>query len=240
MKTVGYVRFSPRPQELVDRSISIETQIEKIRAWGKINDCSIDVFIEDRKQSAKDMRRPGLQRLMAMMKRREVNTLVVVKIDRLTRSAIDMAHLVSDCEKYQVKLVSVTEPIDTGSIMGRGFIQILRIFAQMERERSAERVSEAIQYIRASGRPWGPAPYGYRLEDKALVEDDHEQEIIREILALRYAGLTYREISGRLENLGRKPRRGEKWSTAVIAGVLERASDLVQARLSFSACSVPL
>ncbi len=106
--------------------------------------------------------RPALKRLLADIESGLIDTVVVYKLDRISRSLLDFLSLLRFFEKHDVDVVSVTEPVNTNTPMGRAFINVLLSFAQMEREVAGERTSHKIRAARRRGK-WtgGMPPLGY-------------------------------------------------------------------------------
>src|SRR4029077_3218827 len=106
--------------------------------------------------------RPALQRLLADIRTRKVDTVVVYKVDRLTRSLTDFAKLVELFDGHGVSFVSVTQAFNTTTSMGRLTLNVLLSFAQFEREVIGERVRDKIAASNRKGL-WvgGIVPLGY-------------------------------------------------------------------------------
>jgi DNA invertase Pin-like site-specific DNA recombinase len=173
--------------------------------------------------SGSTMGRPGLQRALAMLKRGAARGLVVVKLDRLTRSVVDLATLV---ERYfkggKRALHSVSERVDTSSAMGRGVLNIFASLGQLERDQVGERTSQAMQHLRAQGRyTGGRARFGFAVgEDGVLVENPAEQEILATARAARARGLSLRDIVAELEERGVRSRAGKQFALTQVARML--------------------
>ena len=114
--------------------------------------------------------RPALQRLLADVRSRKVEVIVVYKVDRLTRSLADFAKLVELFDEHGVSFVSVTQQFNTTTSMGRLTLNVLLSFAQFEREVTSERIRDKIAASKRKGI-WvgGPLPLGYALKDGELV-----------------------------------------------------------------------
>ena len=97
------------------------------------------------------MERPGLRRLLADIAVGAIDTVVVYKIDRLTRSLADFARIVELFDKHGVSFVSVTQSFNTTSSMGRLTLNVLLSFAQFEREVTGERIRDKIAASKAKG-----------------------------------------------------------------------------------------
>ncbi len=88
-RTIAYLRVSTDRQ--VDRGVSLDAQRAKVKAYAQLYDLELPEVIVDAGESAKSLGRPGLQRALAMLKAREADALLVVKLDRLTRSVVTSA-----------------------------------------------------------------------------------------------------------------------------------------------------
>ena len=135
------------------------------------------------------MDRPALQRLLADIAAGRVDTIVVYKIDRLTRSLADFAKIVEILDARSASFVSVTQQFNTTTSMGRLTLNVLLSFAQFEREVIGERIRDKIAASKRKGM-WmgGVPPLGYRVQDRKLVIIDSEAELVRSTFR-RYAEL---------------------------------------------------
>ena len=133
--------------------------------------------------------RPALQRLLADVKARKVQIIVVYKVDRLTRSLADFAKLVELFDAHGVSFVSVTQQFNTTTSMGRLTLNVLLSFAQFEREVTAERIRDKVAASKRKGL-WvgGMVPLGYELKEGKLFIVDEEAERVRMIFT-RYLAL---------------------------------------------------
>ena len=137
MRALGYVRVSTDKQ--ADRGVSLEAQETKIRAMATVEGAEIVELIVDGGESAKNLNRPGMDRLLALVDGRKVRTVIAAKLDRLTRSIKDLAELLERFQRRGVSLVSVAESLDTGSTAGRLVINIMTAVSQWEREAIGQR-----------------------------------------------------------------------------------------------------
>lgn len=118
--------------------------------------------------------RPNLNRLIADIRAEKVNALVVYQLDRLSRSVRDFAEIYDLLEKHKVSFLSVKENLDTSSPMGKAMMYITTVFAQMERETIAQRVTDNMQGLAKQG--WwtgGNPPVGFRREKITVDEKKH-------------------------------------------------------------------
>ncbi len=133
--------------------------------------------------------RPALQKLLADVSAGKINTVVVYKVDRLTRSLAGFAKLVELFDQHGVSFVSIAQSFNTTSSMGRLTLNVLLYFAQFEREVIGERVRDKIAASKRKGL-WvgGPVPLGYRCIGKKLEIVPEEAEVVRTIFT-RYLEL---------------------------------------------------
>jgi DNA invertase Pin-like site-specific DNA recombinase len=221
MKTLGYVRVSTDKQ--AERGISLEVQAEKIRAMAVVHDSKLAEIIVDGGESAKSLNRPGMARLLAMVDAGEVQTVIIAKLDRLTRSVKDLCTLLERFERRGVALVSVAESLDTSSAAGRLVLNIMTAVSQWEREAIGERTRDAMRHKRAKGERVGNIPYGYRLaaDGRHLEKDPGEQTALAEIRRYRRQGATLRGIAAALNHRALQTRRGTAWRLESVARALK-------------------
>src|SRR6201981_3332250 len=133
--------------------------------------------------------RPALQQLLADITAGRVDTVVVYKIDRLTRSLADFAKIVEILDAKRASFVSVTQQFNTTTSMGRLTLNVLLSFAQFEREVIGERIRDKIAASKKKGM-WmgGVPPLGYQAQDRKLVIVESEAETVR-LIFRRYAEL---------------------------------------------------
>lgn len=131
------------------------------------------------------LNRPAVQELLNDIKAGQVDTVVVYKVDRLTRSLNDFSQLMELFDKHNVSFVSVTQQFNTTSSMGRLTLNVLLSFAQFEREITGERIRDKIAASKKKGM-WmgGLPPLGYDVKEKGLVINSAEAEIVRTIFTL--------------------------------------------------------
>ena len=135
------------------------------------------------------MERPALKRLLADIEEKKIDTVVVYKVDRLTRSLSDFAKIVDVFDAQGVSFVSITQQFNTTTSMGRLTLNMLLSFAQFEREVTGERIRDKIAASKKKGM-WmgGNPPLGYDINERKLVVNEREAEQVRHIFR-RYAAL---------------------------------------------------
>ena len=219
-RTIAYIRVSTDKQ--ADAGVSLEAQQAKAAAYASLYDLELVAVIVDAGESAKTLDRPGLTRALAMLAKGEADALLVAKLDRLTRSVVDLGSLI---DRYfapgKAALLSVSENIDTRSAAGRLVLNILASVSQWEREAIGERTRDAMRHMKAQGEyTGGNAPYGFTLKDGALVPDDFEQKVITQARELRASGLALAKVAAALDQRGIQARSGQPFGAKQISRMM--------------------
>jgi len=223
-RAVGYVRVSTDKQ--ADGGVSLEAQTAKVRAMADVQDAHLLEVVTDAGVSAKTLQRPGLARVLALVRARAVDMVLVAKLDRLTRSVRDLADLLDVFAKHGVALVSVAESLDTGSAAGRLVLNVMASVSQWEREAIGERTRDALRHKKANGERVGTVPFGYQLgpDGVALVANFDEQRVLRLLRDLRQTGYTLQAIADELNRQGLRTRRGSPWQLRTVHHLLRAAA----------------
>jgi DNA invertase Pin-like site-specific DNA recombinase len=210
MLTIGYIRVSTDRQ--AEQGVSLEAQDAKVRAMATVQGAKLDEVIVD-SESAKSLNRTGLQRLLSLVKGGKVRSVIIAKLDRLTRSVKDLCDLLELFDKKNVALVSVAESLDTASAAGRLVITIMGAVSQWEREAIGERTRDALRHKKSNGECVGNILYGYRRakDGKHLEPEPKEQVVVAAIRRFRKRGQSLRGIAATLNRQGHRTRRGSEW-----------------------------
>ena len=224
MPAIGYVRVSTEDQ--AKEGVSLDNQKSKIVAYCHLKDLNLAEIIEDAGISAKNLRRVGVQKVLKLARTKQVDAIVVYKLDRIFRSTTDALETTKLFEKWGVSFHSIEETLDTQSAMGRFFFTLTAALAEMERRLIGERTKAALSHKRSRNeKTGGDVPYGYDLAHGLLVKNDEEQGVIRIIRRLHGQGLSLRRISSELEREGYKTKRGNpNWHPQSIAHIIKRGS----------------
>ena len=225
---MGYVRVSTDMQAL--EGVSLDAQRDKLRAYCKLHEIELIGVCSDEGLSANTLERPGLQSALKMLESGKANTLLVVKLDRLTRSLLDLDMLVREYfVEQRYHLLSVTESLDTRTAMGRFVLYILGLIAQWEREAISERTRDSMAHLKRQGVKLGAAPYGYTYVQeldaegrKRLVDVPEAQAVIQRIVGMHVAGKTPCAIARHLRQENVPAQRSAKWSANGVMSVLVR------------------
>lgn len=165
--------------------------------------CVLPISYDDGGYSGGNMQRPAFQQLLADVAANKIDTIVVYKVDRLTRSLADFAKTIEVLDARGVSFVSVTQQFNTTTSMGRLTLNILLSFAQFEREVTGERIRDKIAASKRRGM-WmgGPVPVGYNVKDRKLISNPEEAKTVVKIFTLYLETGCVRELKGRLDNEG--------------------------------------
>lgn len=214
---VAYIRVSTEQQ--AELGSSLEAQQEKLSLYAKLHNLHIIRSEVDAGVSASSLDRPALQRALDALERGEAQGILVVKLDRLTRSVRDLCELVDTYfSDGRARLMSVSEHVDTATASGRLVLNILTTVSQWEREAAAERTAAVMRFLKDQGKFCGGfPPYGFRVdEDGNLIENPDEQAIITQARALRSTGLSLRVIAAMLP----PDRKGKSFDPKQISRML--------------------
>jgi DNA invertase Pin-like site-specific DNA recombinase len=200
-------------EQQAETGVSLDAQAAKVRAMAVVQDAELLDVLTDAGVSAKDLNRPGLARLLALVDKRQVDVVIVAKLDRLTRSVRDLGELLERFERRGVSLISVAESLDTGTAAGRLVLNVMASVSQWEREVIGERTREALAHKKSQGQRIGTVPFGSVLADdgRTLVEQPDEQAVLSLLREFRAAGFTLRAIADELNRQGFHTRSGAVW-----------------------------
>jgi site-specific DNA recombinase len=217
--TIGYCRVST--DEQARDGVSLDAQEARIRAYALAVGRELSGVIVDAGESAKSLRRVGMQRILAGIQSGEIGAVICLKLDRITRSVRDLADLLELFAKRDVALVLVSESIDTSTAIGRMIANIMATVSQWEREAIGERTSFALTHLRRSGHAYGATPFGYRRDGDRLVLDTVQQEALAKARRMREAGAKLREICEMFTRSGvMPPRGGQRWYDSSVRSIL--------------------
>jgi site-specific DNA recombinase len=217
MRAAGYVRVST--DEQAREGCSLDNQEARIRHYAESQEWELAEMYREEGFSGKTTDRPQLQRLLADVKAKKLDVVLVYRVDRLTRKQKDLWYLLEDVfEKHKVGFKSVVEPFDTTTAQGKAFLGMLAVFAQLERDAIAERTKDALANKIANGENVGAPAYGYKVEDGKLIEVPEEQEVLAAIRKMRSGKKpkTYKEIADRLNEDKIPCKRQGKWHPSTV------------------------
>ena len=213
-----YIRVSTEDQ--AREGFSLPEQEKRLRAMCEYKGYEIYKVYEDAGISAKTGNsRPGFEELLQDIRDKKCNTIVVLKLDRLTRSVFDWEKIIRFLEENDAYLDCANDDINTTNANGKMISRILTSVSQNEIERTSERTKFGMVGAIKEGHIPHKAPFGYKHENKKLIPDEATKDQVIRIFNLYYQGNSYQTIS----NLYNKEKVFGKtnWKDSTILKIIE-------------------
>ena len=213
-----YMRVSTEDQ--AREGFSLPEQKERLEIFCKFKGYTIVDYYTDAGISAKTGNfRPEFERLKEDIKNKKINTIVALKLDRITRSIYDWEKLMTFLDENDAYLDCANDEINTTNANGKMVSRLLMSVSQNEIERTSERTKIGLAGAIKMGHIPNQAPLGYKHEDKRLVIDYSTKDVVERIFDLYYNGNSYQKISNILNEeqvLGKT-----NWRDSSIVAILE-------------------
>ena len=213
-----YIRVSTEDQ--AREGFSLPEQEKRLRAMCEYKGYEIYKIYKDAGISAKTGNsRPGFEELLQDIREKKCNTIVVLKLDRLTRSVFDWEKIIRFLEENDAYLDCANDDINTTNANGKMVSRILTSVSQNEIERTSERTKFGMVGAIKEGHIPHKAPFGYKHENKKLIPDEATKDQVIRIFNLYYQGNSYQTIS----NLYNKEKIFGKtnWKDSTILKIIE-------------------
>ena len=189
-----YLRVSTEDQ--AKEGFSLPEQKERLEALCKFKGYKIYDYYTDAGISAKTGNyRPEFDRLIEDAKNKKINTIIALKLDRLSRSIYDWENLLKTSEKYGFDLVCANDDINTTNANGKMVTRIMMSVSQNEIERTSERTKVGMAGAIKKGHIPAVCPIGYKRVDKKLAPDPLTKDIVIRIFNLYFEGNSYSTIA---------------------------------------------
>lgn len=189
-----YLRVSTEDQ--AKEGFSLPEQKERLEALCKFKGYKIYDYYTDAGISAKtENHRPEFDRLIADAKNGKINTVIALKLDRLSRSIYDWENLLKTSEKYRFDLVCANDDINTTAANGKMVTRIMMSVSQNEIERTSERTKVGMVGAIKQGHIPAVCPIGFKRVNKKLVPDSLTKDIVIRIFNLYFEGNSYSTIA---------------------------------------------
>lgn len=219
-KVALYVRVSTTSQ--LEEGYSIEEQKAKLESYCDIKDWHVYKVYTDGGFSGSTTERPALEQLIKDAQSKLFDTVLVYKLDRLSRSQKDTLYLIEDIFlKNNIEFVSLLENFDTSTPFGRAVIGLLSVFAQLEREQIKERMQLGKLGRAKSGKSmmWAKTSYGYNYDKEtgSMTVNEYEALAVKEIFTSYLAGMSITKLRDKIN--GEYPKQ-PAWSYRTIRGIL--------------------
>ncbi len=213
-----YMRVSTEDQ--AREGFSLLEQKERLEAFCKFKGYEIIDYYQDAGISAKTgNHRPEFERLKDDIKAKKINTIVALKLDRITRSIYDWENLITFLDENDAYLDCANDEINTTTANGKMISRLLMSVSQNEIERTSERTKVGLAGAIKCGHIPHIAPLGYKHEDKRLVIDYSTKDIVVRIFDLYYKGYSYQKISNLFNE--EKVLEKDNWRDSTIQTILE-------------------
>ena len=213
-----YMRVSTEDQ--AREGFSLPEQKERLESFCKFKGYEIIDYYQDAGISAKTgNHRPEFERLKDDIKAKKINTIVALKLDRITRSIYDWENLMTFLDENDAYLDCVNDEINTTSANGKMISRLLMSVSQNEIERTSERTKIGLAGAIKSGHIPHIAPLGYKHEDKRLVIDYSTKDVVVRIFDLYYNGYSYQKIINLFNE--EKVLGKDNWRDSTIVTILE-------------------
>ena len=189
-----YIRVSTEDQ--AREGFSLKEQEERLRMMCSFKGYEIyDVYSDDGISAKTGNYRPNFERLKQDIIDKKCNTIVVLKLDRLTRSVLDWEYILNFLEQNDAYLDCANDDINTTNANGKMISRILTSVSQNEIEKCSERTKVGLAGAIKEGHIPHKAPFGYKHVDKKLVPDEATKDQIIRMFNLYYEGNSYQTIS---------------------------------------------
>lgn len=216
-----YIRVSTTEQ--AEEGYSLGEQEARLRAYCEAKGWIVYKVYIDGGFSGGNIERPALSNLIRDAKLNKFDTVLVYKLDRLSRSQKDTLYLIEDVFlKNKVDFVSMSENFDTSTPFGKAMIGILSVFAQLEREQIKERMGLGRSARAKDGyfHGGGHTPIGYDYVDGELIINEYEAMQVRECYDLFLKGYPISRIRKILHDKGYKYKEGDWYSDSTVTSCL--------------------
>lgn len=222
MRAALYIRVSTVAQAV--EGYSLDAQRHTLEAYCAAHDYDITAVYIDGGISGKDIdHRPDATKMLRDVPHNKFDLIIIWALSRLTRSVADLFSINALCQNYNVGIVSVTETFDTSTPMGRAMMGMIGIFAQMEREITAERVKMAMMERAQQGKRTANHTLGYDNDGHDSVKINREEaEIVRYIFAKYIEHGSLSAVAELCNIRGYRGKRGSKFKAESIHQILTR------------------
>lgn len=223
MKAIGYACMNTLSQQ--PKNFSLEEQESIVKKYTSEKGMTLVDFIKETTTSSNTQHQPMLQELIETANDGKFDTLVIARLDRLTRNVRQLNTLINEvCIKNKVTLISIDENLDTGSDCGKMALNIIDIVTKWDNKRISDRTREIIARKREKGERVGHAPFGYTYKNKRLVPVSKELDTVKLIVGQREGGLSYHKIAKYLNENSILSKRGGIWYAETVKTVFQNSS----------------
>ncbi|MNX64229.1 DNA-invertase hin [compost metagenome] len=220
-RVAAYIRVST--DEQVDKGNSLTEQTERLKAYCFAMGWNEPTLFIDDGYSAKNLKRPAIQRMITSVQENNFDVVLTAKLDRLCRNLLELLQIIKILEDHDCNYVSSSEGFDTTTAAGKMVLQILGAFAEFERERISERVKDNMLSLakntdRAISRPC----YGYDIADGKYLINENEAINVKYMFDLAEAGHGHRMIAKMLNDRGITTKQKKMWDQVNVKRLMSK------------------
>ncbi|OME28913.1 hypothetical protein BSK63_23675 [Paenibacillus odorifer] len=227
-----YIRVSTYEQ--AEFGYSLQAQLEALQENCRANQWTVfEAYVDEGISGKRADNRPALQRLLTDAEQGRFQLVLVWKINRLSRTALDLLETVEHLKRHNVSLRSLTEPFETQTPMGQFTLQMMSAVGELERKTISENMSLGRQRRNQLGKYCGSRILGYHAETTEYHSARHqtttltiipqEAALVQHIFTLYAEGLGYKAIMNRINQSGYSTKAGKAYSINTIRSILNNA-----------------
>ena len=215
MKLISYQRVSSRKQN--ENGDSLREQEQAIQTYCKLYGHEIVYSAYDVASGKSRKSRPAFEECIEMLEHGIAEGIICFDLSRISRSLADLSKMIEKYFSKTLSLVSVKEQVNTKDPASKLMLHVMASFNQYQREQTASRTKDAIQYRKKAGKVCGMAPIGFMANEAGeLIKNKKEQQLIRKIRKLRKQGLSWGKTAKELTKAGFITRRGTNYTAQAV------------------------
>jgi site-specific DNA recombinase len=216
-----YIRVSTDRQ--AKEGDSLEEQESELKKFCEYRGFKIHKVFIERGKSGGNTNRPEYQKLVKDIEAGKINAVVVKKLDRLSRSLMDFEQLMIKLQDHDVGFISLRENFDTTTAMGKAMLRVALVFAQLEREQTAERIKDVFAWRAEQGLyNGGIRPFGYDSVSSELVPHKQERKVVEFIFDSFLENKSTAIVAQRCLEMSLRDRDGQQMDKRKIHKILQR------------------
>mgnify|MGYP001590622441 CR=1 FL=1 len=205
-----YIRVSTDRQ--AKEGDSLEEQESELKKFCEYRNFRIHKIFIERGKSGGNTNRPEYQKLVKDIENSKINAVVVKKLDRLSRSLMDFEQLMIKLQTQDVGFISLRENFDTTTAMGKAMLRVALVFAQLEREQTAERIKDVFAWRAEQGLyNGGTRPFGYDSVSSELIPHKQEKQVVQFMFKTFLEAKSTTIVAKECNAAGYRNRAGSLW-----------------------------
>ncbi|MBT5855418.1 recombinase family protein [bacterium] len=214
-----YIRVSTDRQ--AKEGDSLEEQESELKKFCDFRNYRIHQIYIEKGKSGGNTNRPEYKKLVADIEAKKITAVVVKKLDRLSRSLLDFEQLMTTMQRNDVEFISLRENFDTTTAMGKAMLRVALVFAQLEREQTAERIKDVFAWRAEQGLyNGGTRPFGYDSVSSELIPHKQEKKIIQFIFETFIKTKSTTIVANECNVMGFRNRNGAMWDKRQLHKIL--------------------